>query len=187
MSSKTAVVNTEAFRHLIMSQQGRRKTKRLLDFHARNQFGTPGGEKSFLRGDSFLKLCPMVSKYVQHNFPVWTKIFLGGLRPLLGTDLWTSIHHKKQMFSCVLYAHSQFLCGLVKFDLANQGLRQPVQPHTFNVQLLVFDETLVQPQFAVVNCSDVGMSVFHSHVLTRSLIFCSYGLLCRSVEFIFLR
>jgi len=32
MSSKTAVVNIEAFRHLIMSQQGRRKTKRLLDF-----------------------------------------------------------------------------------------------------------------------------------------------------------
>jgi len=50
MSSKTAVVNTEAFRHLIMSQQGRRKAKRLLDFQTRNQFGTPGGEKSFLRG-----------------------------------------------------------------------------------------------------------------------------------------
>jgi len=51
---KTAVVNIEAFRHLIMYQQGRRKTKHLLDFQARNQFGTPGGEKSFLRGDSFL-------------------------------------------------------------------------------------------------------------------------------------
>jgi len=33
------------------------------------------------------------------------------------------------------------LCSLVKFDLANQGLRQPVQPHTFSAQLLVFDET----------------------------------------------
>jgi len=75
------------------------------------------------------------------------------------------------MFSCVLYAHSQFLRSLVKFDLANQGLRQPVQPHTFNGQLLVFDETVAQPHFAVVNCSDVGMSVFHSPVLTRCLIF----------------
>ena len=75
MSSKTAVVNIEAFKYLIMSQQGGRKTKRLLDFQARNQFGTPGEEKSFLRGDSFLKLCPLVSKYVKHNFPVGTKIF----------------------------------------------------------------------------------------------------------------
>jgi len=41
-----------------MSQQGRRKTKRLLDFQARNQFGTLGGEKSFLRGDSFFKTMP---------------------------------------------------------------------------------------------------------------------------------
>jgi len=51
------------------------------------------------------------------------------------------------------------LCSLVKFDLANQGVRQPVQPHTFSAQLLVFDETLAQPDFAIVNCSDVGMSV----------------------------
>ena len=63
----------------------------------------------------------------------------------------------------------QFLCSLVKLDLANQGLRQPVQPHTFNAQLLLFDETLAQPDFAVV--SDVVMSAFYSPVLTRSLIF----------------
>ena len=113
----------------------------------------------------------MVSKYVQHNFPVGTKFFLGRLRPLLGTDLWNSIHHKKQTFSFVLYAHSQFLCSLVKFDLGNQGLRQPVQPHTSNAQLLVFDKTSAQPHFAVVNCSDVGMSVFHSPILTPRLIF----------------
>ena len=113
----------------------------------------------------------MVSKYVQHNFPVGTKNSLGEASPLLGTDLWTSIHHKKQTFSGVLYAHSQFLCGLVKFDHANQGLRQPVQPHTFNAQLLVFDETLAQPHFAVVNCSDVVVRVFLSPILTPSLIF----------------
>ena len=76
-----------------------------------------------------------------------------------------------QKFSCVLYSHSQFLCSLAKVDLANQGVRQPVQPHTFNAQLLVFDETLAQPDFAVVNCSDVVMSVFHSPVLTRNLLF----------------
>jgi len=45
------------------------------------------------------------------------------------------------------------LCSLAKFNLANQGVRQPVQLHTYN-RLLVFDETLAQPDFAVVNCSD---------------------------------
>jgi len=63
------------------------------------------------------------------------------------------------------------LSALAKFDLANQGVRQPVQLHTFNAQLPVFDETLAQLHFVVVNCSDVVMSVFHSPVLTRSLIF----------------
>jgi len=105
------------------------------------------------------------------QFSVGTKFFLGEASPLLVTDLWTSIHHKKQTFSCVLYAHSQFLCSLVKYDLAKQGLRQPVQPHTFNTQLLVFDETLAQPHFAAVNCADVVVSVFHSPILTPSLIF----------------
>ena len=71
MSSKTAVVNIEAFRHLIMSQQGRRKTKHLLDFQARNQFGTPGGEKSFLRGDSVLN-------YIQWFENTSNTIFLWG-------------------------------------------------------------------------------------------------------------
>jgi len=50
-------------------------------------------------------------------------------------------------------------------------VRQPVQLHTFNAQLPVFKETLVQPDFVVVNCSDVVMSVFHSPVLTRNLLF----------------
>jgi len=56
------------------------------------------------------------------------------------------------------------LSALAKFDLANQGVRQPVQLHTFNAQLLVFDETLAQPDFVVLNCSDEVMSVFHSLV-----------------------
>jgi len=109
---------------------------------------------------------------MSNTFFLWGgKFFLGGAFPTLVADVWTSIHHKKQKFSCVLYPHSQFLCSFAKFDLANQGVRQPVQPHTFNAQLLVFDKTLAQPDFAVVNCSDVVMSVFHSPVLTRSLIF----------------
>ena len=53
--SKTAVVNTEAFRYFIMSQHGRRKTKCLLDFQASIQFGTPGGEKNFLRGETHVQ------------------------------------------------------------------------------------------------------------------------------------
>jgi len=56
-------------------------------------------------------------------------------------------------------------------DLANRGVHQAVQPHTFYAPLLVFDKTLVQPHFAVANCSDVVMSVFYSPVLIRSLLF----------------
>jgi len=74
---KTAVVNIEAFRHLIMSQQGKRKTKRLLDFQARHRLGTPGGEKSFPREGQFFKTMSNSFKIRQHIFPVWTKIFLG--------------------------------------------------------------------------------------------------------------
>jgi len=43
--------------------------------------------------------------------------------------------------------------------------------HTFYAKLLVFDKTLAQPQFAVVNCSDAVMSVFHFPVVTRNPIF----------------
>jgi len=105
-----------------------------------------------------------------HFYCVGEKFSWGVFAPLI-TGLWTSIHHKKLKFSCVLYPQSQFLCSLAKFELANQGVRRPVQTYTFSAQLPAFDETLAQPDFAVVNCSDVVMSVFHSHVLTRSLIF----------------
>ena len=116
----------------------------------------------------------MVSKYVQQNFPVGPKIFLGEVSPPPGyrpVDVFLCLVDVFQTFSCVLYAHSQFLCSLVKFDLAKQGLRQSVQPHTFKPKLLVIDETLAQPHFAVVNCSDVEVSVFHSPILTPRLIF----------------
>jgi len=61
-----------------------------------------------------------------------------------------------------------FLCSLARFDLANRGVRQSVQPHTFCAPLLVFDETLAQPHFAVVNCSDAVFSVFYSPFSTCS-------------------
>jgi len=53
------------------------------------------------------------------------------------------------------------LCSLAGFDLSNWGVRQPVKVHTY-ARLLVFDGTLAQPHFAVVNCSDAVMSVFYS-------------------------
>jgi len=41
------------------------------------------------------------------------------------------------------------LSALAKFDLANQGVRQPVQVHPFNALLPVIDETLAQPDFVL--------------------------------------
>jgi len=58
------------------------------------------------------------------------------------------------------------LCSSARFDLANRGVRQPVQPHTCAL-LLVFDET-AQLQFAVVSCSDAVMNVFCSPFSTNS-------------------
>jgi len=115
-------------------------------------------------GEKFFNICAIVSKYVQHIFPVGAKTFLRGIRPpgYGPVDFQTS--QKPNIFLRTLSA-------LAKFDLANQGVRQPIQLHTFNAQLPVFKETLVQPDFAVVNCSDVVMSVFHSPVLTRNLLF----------------
>jgi len=77
------------------------------------------------------------------------------------------------------------LCSLARFDLPNRGVRQPVQPHTC-ARRLVFDGTLAQPHFSVVNCSDAVMSVLLPFFNTQPK-FCSYELLCRSIEFIFLR
>jgi len=46
------------------------------------------------------------------------------------------------------------MCSLTRFDPAKRSVSQPLQPHTLCARLLVFDKTLVQPDFAVVNCSD---------------------------------
>jgi len=50
--------------------------------------------------------------------------------------------------------------SLARLDLANRGVPQPVQPHSFYARLLVFDKTSAEPDFAVVNCSDAVTSVF---------------------------
>jgi len=78
------------------------------------------------------------------------------------------------------------LCSLARFDLANRSVRQPVQSHTY-VRLLVFDETLAQPHFAVVNCSDAVMSVFYSLFSTRSQNFAVMNSCVAALSFIFLR
>jgi len=62
------------------------------------------------------------------------------------------------------------LCSLARFDLANRDVRQPVQLHTY-ARLLVFDETLAQPHFTVINWSDAVISVFYSPFATHSQIF----------------
>jgi len=59
-------------------------------------------------------------------------------------------------------AHSQFLCSLARFDLANRCVRQPVHPRLLYARLLVFDKTLAQPRFSAGNCSDELMSVLYS-------------------------
>ena len=149
-----------------MSQQGRRKTKRFLDFQARNQLGTSGGEKSFLREGQFLNTSMHFScadeTFSRGGFvPPWLRV----CRLLYFTK------NKRFLAYFMRILNSFSMCSSVTFDLANQGLRQPVQPHTFNSQLLAFAKTLAQPHFAVINGSDVGMSVFHSPVLMRSLVF----------------
>jgi len=65
-----------------MSQQGRRKTKRLLDFQARIQLGTPGGKKSFLRGGYFFKTMSNSLKIRPTHFSCGDKNFSrGGFAP----------------------------------------------------------------------------------------------------------
>ena len=59
------------------------------------------------------------------------------------------------------------MCSLARFDLANRGVSQPVQPHTFFARMLIFDKTSAQPHFAVVNCSGALMNVFYIDLFTK--------------------
>jgi len=76
------------------------------------------------------------------------------------------------------------LCSSARFDLANPGMCQPVQPHTY-ARLLTFDETSAQPYVADIYCSDAVMSVFLPFNTQQK--FCSYELLCRSIAFTYHR
>jgi len=78
---------------------------------------------------------------------------------------------KRRKSSCALYAHSQFLCSLVRFDLQTGMYASESSRTLFYARLLVFDMTSAKPDFSVVNCSKAVMSAFYSPVSTRSLIF----------------
>jgi len=79
--------------------------------------------------------------------------------------------HNEKLKVFLRTSHPQFLCSFARFYIANRGVSQPVQPHTFYARLLVFDKASAQHHFAVVNCSDAEMSVFFYPVFMRSLIF----------------
>ena len=108
------------------------------------------------------------------------------MRICLKTAIWVSLAFLGEGLAfCGEDRLATLLCSLARFDLANRGVCQPVQPHTY-ARLLVFDETLAQPHFAAVNFSDAVMSVLLPFFNTQPK-FCSYELLCRSIEHIFLQ
>ena len=151
-----------------MSQQEKRKTKRLLDFQARNQLGTPGGgegAESFLKGEQIFELCEIVSKYVQHFFPVGAKTFLRGFCPpwLRACGLLYITKNKHFLAYFILFSKNR----------SRKPGSVPASPAA-NLQYLtasIWQDLSAAWFFVVVNCSDVVMSVFNSPVLTRSLIF----------------
>jgi len=61
---------------------------------ARNQLGTIGVAKSFLRRAQIFKLCPMVLTYAQHVSPGGEKNFAGGFWLRAWTYVWRAIHRK---------------------------------------------------------------------------------------------
>jgi len=48
-------------------------------------------------------------------------------------------------------------CVVQQDSILQTGVYSALQPHTFYARLRVFDKTLAQPRFAVVNCSDAMM------------------------------
>jgi len=88
---------------------------------ARNQLGTPGGAKSFLRGAQMFwtTVCPIVFNHIQHIFPGGVKNFLGGystpwLRPWW--NLTKSPHFERVVtFHSLLCANTK--CGLEEIKI----------------------------------------------------------------------
>jgi len=81
------------------------------------------------------------------------------------------MHNKKLKVFLGTSCPFSILVYFCKIRSCKPGCTPAGQPHTFYALLLIFDKTSAQPDFAAVNCSDEVMSVFHSPVLTRSLIF----------------
>ena len=118
-------------------------------------------------GEKFFKLCAIVTKYVQHIFPVGAKTFLrGDSPPWLRACGLPNITKSKHVLAYFIRFSKIRSC---KPGCATASPAAHLQ--CSNAQLPVFKETLVQPDYVVVNCSDVAMSVFHSPVLTRNLLF----------------
>jgi len=81
------------------------------------------------------------------------------------------MHNKKlKVFSRTLFAFSIHVY-FSKIRSCKPGCASASPVTRFYARLLVFGDTLSQPPFAVVNCSEGVMSVFYFPVLIRSLIF----------------
>ena len=77
-------------------------------------------------------------------------------------------HMKKRIFSRVFFSFS-IIVQCTNFKLSTWDVRHP---NRICSDQLLFDETVAQHCiFAVVNCADVALSVFHSPVLTRCRMF----------------
>ena len=88
---------------------------------------------------------------------------------------WGNVSNSKvtwNLHNYITFDHKMFggTKGIMSPLSKSWGDMSPTSPHKLGPGLLVFDETLAQPDFAVVNCSDVVVSVFHSPVSTRGLI-----------------
>ena len=82
------------------------------------------------------------------------------------------MHNEKSSFLAYFMRILNSCVVLARLDLANRGARQPASPAAHScAPVLVIDKASVQPDFAVVNFSDVVMSVLYSPVSTCSLIF----------------
>jgi len=78
-------------------------------------------------------------------------------------------------------------CEVQQDSILQTGVCASQSSRTPMLDCLYSTRHRAQPDFAVVNCSDIVMSVIYSPVLIRSLIFCSNELRRCSVECIFFR